>query len=149
MSTLDVIVCDHEPKHALGLCKRCYRRYHARGWRARNPERNKATQRAAYHRNRAKANTMTRNSVLKRQYGITLEDYYNILQRQSGKCAMRSCSRRPIKHEFPVDHDHNTGLIRGILCHRHNLGLGQFGDSLDELLDAVYYLEEGQRYFNS
>lgn len=53
--------------------------------------------------------------------GVTLELYDELLARQGGTCAL--CSNRPKHRRFSVDHDHKTGHIRGLLCHRCNRNL--------------------------
>lgn len=56
-----------------------------------------------------------REAHLKRTYGITLEQWHSILANQGGVCAI--CSREPRGIEvFTTDHDHVTGIVRGILC---------------------------------
>lgn len=41
-----------------------------------------------------------------------------------------------------IDHDHRTGVVRGILCSKHNVGLGLLGDTVENLYRAVYYLQQ-------
>lgn len=80
-----------------------------------------------------------RNSALKRLYGITLEAYEALLEAQDGCCAV--CGTRPTKKmSLCVDHDHETGLIRGLLCGSCNKGIGLLGDSVDGLERAIRYL---------
>ena len=59
-----------------------------------------------------------------------------LVVQQGGVCAI--CGRPDPEH---VDHDHETGAVRGILCFNCNGGLGQFRDSIDSLLTAASYLE--------
>lgn len=93
---------------------------------------------------------------LKRRYGITLEDYEKLSVSQNNVCAI--CSKKETRVTRPnsgkysmdgpprlvVDHNHETGVIRGLLCHKCNVGLGQFNDSIYLLERAVEYLRNGK-----
>jgi len=81
-----------------------------------------------------------RNDMLKRHYGITLQDYNDLFNAQKGCCAICGRHQSLIKKTFCVDHDHLTNEIRGLLCHSCNRGLGLLGDTLESLLKAVKYL---------
>lgn len=72
-------------------------------------------------------------------YGITPEEYQRIFRRQGGRCGI--CKARPRTIRFAVDHDHQTGAVRGILCKRcnHDL-LGGGHDSVAGLFGAIAYL---------
>ena len=86
--------------------------------------------------------TARRNNDLLNKYGISLEEYTTILESQNGGCAI--CGRsQNIDSEFGlhVDHDHDTGKVRGILCSSCNLGLGKFAHECDRLKNAIAYLE--------
>lgn len=63
-----------------------------------------------------------RDRALRQTYGITLNDYNNMLLSQNNKCAL--CFRLQGSSTFHVDHCHNTGRVRGILCHQCNWYLG-------------------------
>lgn len=82
--------------------------------------------------------------LLRRMYGITLEEYQEMVLRQKGLCAI--CGRMPVgKHNqavLHVDHDHETGRVRGLLCSHCNRGLGFFRESADLLRAAVDYLAD-------
>lgn len=60
-----------------------------------------------------------------------------MLELQDGGCGV--CGRPAKTRRLDVDHDHKTKEIRGLLCHRHNRGLGYFA-SVEELLFAIAYL---------
>lgn len=75
---------------------------------------------------------------LKRYYGMSLEEYRDLLASQDGKCAI--CGIDSHRERFHVDHDHETGAIRGALCRECNLGLGHFKDNPDFLRQAAEYL---------
>lgn len=78
------------------------------------------------------------------KYGITLEDYDDLLQEQEFKCGV--CKRHVSELSQPlfVDHDHTTGVVRGLLCIRCNTSIGGLGDSIDGLLAAIEYLRKAQ-----
>lgn len=62
-----------------------------------------------------------------------------MLAAQGGRCAI--CRQEPGRRALDVDHSHETGAVRGLLCELCNKGLGCFRDSLDALRRAVVYLE--------
>ena len=74
-----------------------------------------------------------------KHYGITYDQYLSMLEAQGGVCAI--CKQRPIKQRLVVDHDHRTKTVRGLLCHRCNIGIGNLRDSLDVLERAKVYLQ--------
>jgi len=78
----------------------------------------------------------SRHYHLKRRYGIGADDFDRLVAEQGGVCAI--CGRPDPEH---VDHSHDTGAVRGILCFNCNGGLGQFRDAVDALRAAVAYLE--------
>lgn len=81
-----------------------------------------------------------RDSYLKREFGISKADYELILARQAGVCAI--CEKPESEgRSLAVDHDHATGVIRGLLCRKCNTAIGQLGDSADALRRALAYLE--------
>jgi hypothetical protein len=81
-----------------------------------------------------------RAGYLRRTFGITPDDYDRLLDEQSGGCAI--CRRKPRSGtSLHVDHDHETGEVRGLLCFRCNGGLGQFKELPGRLRDAAEYLE--------
>lgn len=81
----------------------------------------------------------THSAMLEKTYGITAEDYDALLELQGGICAI--CRQRPGKKRFAVDHDHQTGKVRGLLCARDNHELlGAGFDSIPKLEAAVHYL---------
>ena len=79
----------------------------------------------------------TRGLLLLRTYGITLGEKEAMVKRQAGRCAI--CGRKA--KTLCVDHDHDTGFVRGLLCFRCNQALGFFGDSIQSLQRAVDYME--------
>lgn len=94
--------------------------------------------------NRERALANARRNNIKRWYGLTTEEYEELLARQDGGCAICSSREHALEYRLAVDHDHITGQVRGLLCHRCNLGIGQFQDDIDLLKKAIKYLEESR-----
>ena len=83
---------------------------------------------------------------LMRHYGITVDDYNRMFADQNGCCAICKRHQSEFRRSFAVDHDHETGKVRGLLCISCNRGLGYLGDDIDRLMAAVAYLmEAGER----
>lgn len=80
-----------------------------------------------------------RRKFREKLYGLSLDAYTAILERQSGRCAI---CHDPASRELALaaDHDHATGAIRGLLCSRCNNGLGSFRDDSALLRTAAAYL---------
>jgi hypothetical protein len=79
-----------------------------------------------------------RRSWLRCKYGITLEAYEAMVERQNGLCAL--CKRRPIEG-LCVDHCHDANMLRLLLCHKCNHGLGNFDDNPSVMRAAADYVE--------
>lgn len=78
----------------------------------------------------------------KTKYGIrnfSADDYTFLLVRQEGRCAI--CKRYHGRRLVP-DHNHQTGLVRGLLCNDCNLGIGKLADDADRVQRAADYLRE-------
>lgn len=78
-----------------------------------------------------------------RNRGISLEHYNDLLERQEHRCAICRSEDWGDKDIPRIDHDHETGRVRGLLCNTCNLVLGMFGDDSDRLGAAIAYLREG------
>lgn len=83
-----------------------------------------------------------RPGFIKRQnlkkYGLTLEQFEEMVSEQEGCCAI--CRR--VMKEPVVDHCHDTRVVRGLLCHSCNRGIGLLGDNPEVLKRATVYLEK-------
>lgn len=78
---------------------------------------------------------------LKSRYDLSLEDFEHMLALQDGVCAI--CKRPEndkYKRRLSVDHDHETGKIRGLLCHMCNTALGKLNDDPELFSSAARYL---------
>ena len=84
-----------------------------------------------------------------RKMGVTAEDYNRMFFEQEGCCWI--CKAKPKTHQgspdalLGVDHDHLTGLIRGLLCQKCNKGLGLFNDDPALLVNAISYLAQNAK----
>jgi hypothetical protein len=105
----------HREKTILGVIK----------WRKENPE---------------KCTVNSRKSHLKLKYGMTVEEFDSLFQKQNGKCAICLRSHIPGKRPWHIDHDHKTGKIRGILCKHCNVMLGMSQENTEVLNSAISYV---------
>lgn len=104
------------------------------------------------HRQRARAywvknplpKSVQRERNLKKSFGMNLEDYDSLLEKQGGSCAICGIKRCESGRNFAVDHEHLSGRIRGLLCKHCNTALGQFKDNPTALLKAVEYLKRNE-----
>jgi hypothetical protein len=109
----------------------------AKAWQAANRERHLANQRE--RRSRPEFKAKARADHLRRKFGITLDTYDEMLAEQGGVCAICERPRRD-DISLHVDHEHETGRVRGLLCFRCNNALGDFEDDAVLLLRAADYV---------
>lgn len=82
-----------------------------------------------------------KNRRLLKRYGLTIEERDQMIEDQGGKCAL--CKRDfHDKNKPNVDHDHETGRVRGILCFSCNQALGKLGDTYAKMLSVLEYLKD-------
>lgn len=83
---------------------------------------------------------------LKKRYGLNKEQYAALLEKQQGLCAIcgspETAEVRGEAFALAVDHCHDGGHVRELLCRSCNTGLGGFRDSVDLLREAIAYLEK-------
>jgi hypothetical protein len=82
-----------------------------------------------------------RDMYYRRTYGISADEVDEMLEAQNGRCAI--CGAKPERlASMHIDHDHEHGHLRGLLCLSCNQGLGQFRDDPAILLRAIVYLRQ-------
>ncbi|HHC1760061.1 TPA: endonuclease VII domain-containing protein [Klebsiella pneumoniae] len=118
-------------------CTKC-RTKKTKEWRDKNPN---------YEKERYGVNEdRDRWRHIKRKYGISKEEYVEMLDSQGGRCAI--CGDEPgerYSHQLHVDHCHASGKVRGLLCRGCNHMLGVIKDDEVLLFKAVEYLRKSQR----
>lgn len=85
-----------------------------------------------------------KNSHLKHLYGISLEIYNQLFEQQDGCCRICQTHQSSFKKALAVDHCHQTGKVRGLLCAGCNTALGGFRDKIQNLEKAITYLKDSQ-----
>lgn len=88
---------------------------------------------------------------MKTRYGLTPDDYQSILANQNFSCAICEVEiSAAVEYKagrlVAIDHNHETGEVRGILCAKCNLVLGHARESTDILYRAIVYLSERGAY---
>jgi Recombination endonuclease VII len=134
--------CSREADHGLRKCDLC--RASQRRWRDRHHARYVAIKERWRLSAKGKEKIRGQNlrATLKALYGLTVEAYNALLVGQSGRCALcLTATPGGGRSRFCVDHDHESGKVRGLLCVTCNTGLGLYRDSPDLLRAAATYLE--------
>ena len=100
--------------------------------------------RRKWHKNkRAESDEYNDNayySRLKKKYGITKKEYLSIYEKQQGNCKICGKNESEQKQRLHVDHCHNSGVVRGLLCSKCNTAIGLMGDDIGRLEKAKQYL---------
>jgi hypothetical protein len=105
------------------VCKYC-KNEQSKAWSLRNPD---------------KVKQQRRKTRLKTKYGLTEESYAEMFNQQNGLCAL--CGETEPTKKLAVDHCHETGKLRKLLCTNCNTVLGKVHDNVDLLRKMVNYLD--------
>jgi len=120
-------------------------------WRRKNREKineqqrkrrdeNSDQKRAVNKTYRSKNGNKIHANWIKSAYGITADEYNYLFIKQEGKCAICKQHQGTLPKRLSVDHCHETGKIRGLLCNKCNVSLGNFNDDISLLKEAIKYL---------
>ena len=116
----------------MAVCKECKKAY-GRAYHARRRDEGTGFQetRRAYR--------------LRSYYGITENDYETLLTCQGGRCAICHTGSNGSRAKFDIDHNHQTGKVRGLLCSHCNRALGFIRDQPETAISMAKYLRHGER----
>lgn len=78
---------------------------------------------------------------IKSKFGVDREEYHSMLDKQGGKCGLCGDAVCQSGKRLAVDHCHETGAVRGVLCYNCNTGLGKFRDNPEVLRKAAEWIE--------
>lgn len=84
-----------------------------------------------------------RDERLRLKYGINLDEYNEMLENQNYCCGICKKHKDNFTKNLYVDHCHDTGKVRGLLCQKCNSGLGLLGDNTDSIKNVLTYLDSG------
>lgn len=121
------------------ICKECNENQKKK-WRTENPDKYKKASKKHYNENKDRYAAINRKNNLKRWYGLKPEDVEELLKKQNHTCAICGKHESEFKKILEIDHDHKTGKVRGMLCHKCNKMLGLIDDSIDILKKSIEYL---------
>lgn len=108
-------------------CIECYREYQVKSFHK--------------HKHKRPYNyEIDKDKKLQKSFGISYVEYLTMLEAQGGCCAICGTNSTGKRKAFAVDHCHDTGKIRGLLCSNCNTGIGNLRDNIGLLERAIEYL---------
>lgn len=122
--------CRTRPQETSGYCRSC-----------RNEMR-----RVAYRRDLEKNRARVYEESIRRRFGLSLADYEDKLRKQGGLCAIcgqpeSARNKDGSLRRLQIDHDHDSGQVRDLLCNGCNGGLAGFEDDIWRMGEAIGYLQ--------
>lgn len=140
-------------------CKECMKKVAAK-WPKPSKEKSREHSRRHYYKHQEKeiqrsssVNRSRKDAIrdkrYQKEYGITLEDFEAMRAAQGGVCACcgdeeKSIHRKGAAINLHVDHCHDTGKVRGLLCTRCNIGIGFLMNDVEIMLKAAIYIEKNK-----
>jgi hypothetical protein len=93
----------------------------------------------AFYKEKYKKNKF---AIIEKKYGLTEQAYNEMWSEQSGRCKICNKHEQELGKVLYVDHCHNTGKVRGLLCNKCNTAIGLLFDDVDIILKAANYIKE-------
>ena len=129
------------------------RKEYARNWYLENKEERDKYRKQWYEKNKTRLQEKQLKNHEERwsyrifkNFGINNEQYYEMEKNQKYKCAICGTTEPGGQNKkWCIDHDHETGKVRGLLCYYCNVGLGHFKDDRQFLEEAIKYLDKEQK----
>jgi hypothetical protein len=134
-----VVVEVGAPNKWLGLCKSCGEMHEQS---SREIKRNQAPMSCSNYKPRNWSGLDRQDNIIRKQYGISMQQFTDLLAAQGGGCAICKKPMQAIRRRMNIDHCHETNEVRGILCSGCNTGLGHLGDNVAGLQRAIAYLQK-------
>jgi hypothetical protein len=128
-------------------CNDCLNEYSRNYWHLHKDE-HVIAKREYGRKYRSERKLIDKDKKLQKEFGITLKDYNKLFQEQNGVCAICNQPEKIFSKKanqiisLAIDHNHQTGKIRGLLCSDCNTGLGKFKDNKLILESARTYLNK-------
>ena len=94
------------------------------------------------YKNTAAGKRSAKKGQLKFRYKLTYEEWEKLFNDQKACCAICGTHQSKLKRSLCIDHSHDTGVIRGLLCNRCNLGIAHFKEDAENCLKAYQYLRQ-------
>jgi Autographiviridae endonuclease VII len=107
------------------LCVTCYNE-HQREWKNNNPDSRKRS---------------VRKNVIKNSYGLSEFEYHKLIELHQNACTICRKPEIIVGKSLAVDHNHETGEVRGLLCHKCNVALGMLNENEDLIWNMMEYLK--------
>ena len=123
--------------------KSCSRKCGKKYWQLQNRDKVRQRQKELRKLNPERSRASTRKSEYKRQYNLKIEDYDKLLIQQNFCCIIcKSLEPGKGKSRFSIDHNHETGKVRGLLCMACNQVIGRFKEDAKRFRRAAEYLKK-------
>ncbi len=115
-----------------GHCKLCINAYWRRKWKNATKKRKRSPE----------AEKRLREQHVFKVFGLSVDGYNEMFATQKGMCAICGTHQSELKKLFAVDHDHETGNVRGLLCQKCNTAIAFLKDDAEIMENAIVYLNK-------
>lgn len=135
---LEEFVFNKRSGNYLNSCRKC-KKYYQQNWHSIRKHNTNLQRRLEYQKS-AEIRALCKDRELRKNFGISLSEYEQLLQVQQGKCLGCEKHESELLRKLAVDHCHKTGKVRGLLCGNCNTALGLVKENIKTLQNMMEYL---------